>query len=168
MEYTGRAQPVLPGAPFPLDIDRLLGDVNRTFNPLHNDRLVDFHVSGAQDGYVFLSVALPEGMTRGFVTLLESLCGFMRAVDVKSRSASAQARAMDPAKIKERDQRQADFREEVCTLFDSFTAQGMERKEAVKRTNSALKASGSPWASYDVVLSVLRSCGRLRKVKSRP
>lgn len=162
---TGQAPPALPGVPFPVDFDRLIWDADRLFNPLHGDKLLDFHVSGAKDGYVCLSIALPEGMTRGFVSMLESLCCFMRAVDVKSRSASAYAKVMDPAFLEERERLHEEFKREVCALFDGFTSQGVERKEAIKRTNASLKASGSPWATFDTVQGVLRSCGRFRRAK---
>lgn len=60
---------------------------------------------------------------------------------------------------------QADFAEKVCCLFDGFRRQGLDVKEATKRTNFALKAKNEPWATYEVVASVLRAAGRFRKQK---
>jgi len=60
---------------------------------------------------------------------------------------------------------QADFSDKVCTLFDGFRRQGLDVKEATKQTNFALKAKNEPWATYEVVASVLRSAGRFRKLK---
>jgi hypothetical protein len=162
-EMVGHAPGSAGCAPFPVDVDRLLGDINRTFNPLHHDCALDFHVTGSNAGYVCLSVALPEGMTRAFVTLLESLYGFMRVVDIKSRSAVAQAKVVEPGAREKRDRLQADFEQEVCTVFDGFILQGIEKKEAVKLTNSALKAKGSPWSTYEVVKTTLSAAGRFRK-----
>jgi hypothetical protein len=157
-------------APFPVDISRVMFDLNSTFNPLHPDCAVDFHVSGAKDGYVFLSIALPEGMTRAFVTLLESLVGLVRVIDVKSRAAIAQKKAamVDPAELKKREDRQAAFRKRVCSLFDDFIAEGLEVNDAVKRTNQALKAKNHPWATYEMVKSTLRASGRFRKKQAHP
>lgn len=62
---------------------------------------------------------------------------------------------------------QEEFREEVCTLFDSFLAQGVESKEAIKRVNLALKDKKHPWATFEVVAGVLRSQGRLRGLSKR-
>lgn len=159
------AFPALPGTPSPVDMDRLLFDLNRTFNPLSRDFQLSFHVSGVQDGYVCLSVALPEGMTRAFVSLLESMQGLLRCVDIKSRAAAADGKIVDPAEKERRERFQADFQDEVCILFDGFISQGHETKEAVKLTNKALKVKNHPWATHETVSSVLRAAGRFRKVR---
>jgi hypothetical protein len=153
------------GAPFPVDMDRVLGDLNSTFNPLHQDFMLDFHVSGAHDGYVYLSIALPEGMTRVFVSFLESMSGFFRFIDVKARSAFAQGKTVDPAEVEKRERLQTDFRQECCSLFNGIISQGQTVKDAAKNTNHALKVKNHVWATYEVVASVLRSAGRFRKVR---
>lgn len=58
---------------------------------------------------------------------------------------------------------QAEFTQEVCSLFDRFIAAGYDVKEATKRTNFALKAKKHPWATFDVVSKALRDTGRFRK-----
>lgn len=60
------------------------------------------------------------------------------------------------------------FRDEACALFDGFRDQGLDMKEAAKRTNFALKAKKHPWAVYELVAGVLRKAGRFRKAKGRP
>ena len=60
------------------------------------------------------------------------------------------------------DQLQEEFAKEVCSLFDGFRKQGLEVKEAAKRTNFALKAKNHPWATYEVVAGVLRDARRFR------
>ena len=155
----GQAAPV----PFPVDMDRMLGSLNSTFNPLHPGCQLDFYVSGAKDGYVCVSVALPEGMTRAFVTLLESMHGFFRCVDIKARSAVAQVKAEDPSFKAEVEKLQSDYREKCCEIFDGFRKQGHDKLEALKLTNRALKEKGHPWATYEIVMTALRSAGRLRK-----
>ena len=164
---THKKAPLVPQSSLLPDIDGLLCNVNSAFNPLHKDCLLDFHVSGARDGYVFLSIALPEGMTRAFTSMLESLSGFFRCIDIKSRSAVAQNKVHDPALRDQVEQNQAEFRETVCRIFDELTGQGLEVKEAVKRTNSALKDQGHPWATHGIVSQVLRSMGRFRKLKEK-
>jgi hypothetical protein len=157
------ASAAVPVAPFPsVDIERVLFDANSLFNPLHKDFMLDFHVSGVKDGYVYLSLAVPEGMTRVFVSLLESLTGLFRCINIKSRAASAVAKCVDPADALRRQDQQAEFRQLVCARFDEFISQGLSVKDAVKRTNSALKAQGNPWATYEVVQSIVRAAGRFR------
>lgn len=159
------AGPSLTVAPFAVDIDRLLYDLNSTFNPLGRNPSLSFQVSRVQDGCVFLSVALPEGMTRAFVSFLESMQGLIRCIDIKSRAAAAEGKIVDAAENERREDLQAAFREEVCSLFDGFISQGHESKEAVKLTNKALKGKNHPWANYEAVSSVLRAEGRFRKVR---
>lgn len=65
------------------------------------------------------------------------------------------------------EQLQEEFRAEVCALFDSFLAQGIEPKEAVKRVNLTLKGKKHPWATFEVVAGVLRSQGRFRGLGKR-
>lgn len=59
--------------------------------------------------------------------------------------------------------RQAEFSTEVCALFDEFRKQGLDMRESTKRTNHALKEKNHPWATYEVVASVLRETGRFRR-----
>lgn len=152
-------------SPYSVEIERVLYDANSLFNPLHKDFILDYHVSGVKDGYVYLTLAIPEGMTRVFVSLLESLTGFFRCINVKARSKSAQSKCIDPFEIQQRQQRQDEFRSTVCSVFDDLISQGVSLKDAVKRTNSTLKAQGSPWASYEIVQSELRAAGRFRRKK---
>jgi len=155
-------------APFPVDFERVAYDVNRMFNPLHTEFALDYHVSDVRDGYVFLSLALPVGMTKAFVSFLESMSGFFRFIDIKSRAVSAQVKVRSPEDQAKCDRLQATFREDVLCLFDGFIGQGLDAKEAVKRTNAALKAQHNPWATYDIVLGVVRSSGRFRTKRGRP
>jgi len=154
-----------PSLPFPIDVERFLYDANSLFNPLHKDFILDYHVSSVKDGNVYLSLAMPEGMTRVFMSLLESLTGLFRVIDIKAVSKAAQVKCIDPAEIMARKERQDDFQSAVCSVFDDLIRQGVSVKDAIKQTNSTLKAQGSPWATYEVVSSVLRSSRRLRKKK---
>lgn len=77
-------------------------------------------------------------------------------------------RRESPSVLKTRtEQLQAEFHEKVCSLFDTFRAQGHDPKEATKRTNLALKAKNHPWATYEVIQGVLRKAGRFRKATAR-
>jgi hypothetical protein len=107
-------------------------------------------------------------MTKAFVSFLESMTVFFRVLDIKSRSAAAQAKVHSSEEVGKVADLQAAFREEVLSLFDGFVSQGLDAKEAVKRSNFALKAQNNPWATYETVLSVVRAAGRLRKKRGRP
>jgi len=149
--------------PLPCDIDRILYDINSGFNPLHEDPLIRFHVVGAREDFVFLTLAVPKGMMRVFTSLLDNLAGFFRFMDNKTRGVLIQEKLADLAEIEKGRKAQADFSEKVCSFYDGFIAHGLTQKEAVKRTNWALKEEKHPWGNRDSVLDVLRAAGRFKK-----
>ena len=149
--------------PLSCDIDRILCDINSGFNPLHEDPLIRFHVMGTRGDFVFLTLAIPKGMLRAFTSLLDNLAGFFRFMDNKTRGVLIQEKLADLNEIEKARKVQTDFSEKVCSLYDGFIAHGLTQKEAVKRTNWALKDEKHPWANRDSVLDVLRAAGRFKK-----
>ena len=107
-------------------------------------------------------------MTRGFVAFLESMLGLMKAADRQAMAAARASRPVDLDQLRETEQFQRDFSNLVCVTFDDLAGQGVEMKEAIKRTNAMLKAKKHPWANYEAVRQVLSSQGRLRRVRKRP
>ena len=154
-------------APFPLDARRLVGDLSRAFNPMGRESLVDVEVVETREGMVCLSVVVPEGMTRAFVGLLDSLSGLVRFVDHKVGISKAHSAAVDPVAVLERREAVEEHRRKVCEIFDRFAALGLDRKEAVKRTAAALRAQHDPWSAFHLVEKLLRDSGRLRRA-ARP
>ena len=81
-------------------------------------------------------------------------------------SQSVSAKGNNPAKDERSESRQVKtdlFREEVCQVYDLLLESGMDPKEAIRKTRSALKAINYPFATYDNVMAKLRASGRLRK-----
>lgn len=142
-------------------------DVRTSFNPLSKDFMIDFQVSSARDGYAVVSFAIPDGMTRVFIAMLESMAGLFKFMERKIQVKQAEQKTIDPdlkhkhdeAIKKSRDK----FTELCCKLFDGFIAQGETPVRSVQLTNSALRAKEHPWASTDVVRKTIASTGRLRK-----
>lgn len=154
----------LPSLPA-FDAERVLHELSTSFNPLHADYCLSYQVIESREGFNLVTLALPDGMTRSFITFLESMSLVFRSIEIKSRSAKAQAKAHDPAEIEQRVVNHREFVLQVCSLFDQFTSQGCTVNEAVKRTNLTLKAQSHPWACYDTVLNVLRKERRFRRQK---
>lgn len=149
--------------PLSIDIDTVVCDMNRLFNPLHKDFVLDYQVQAYRDGYVLLTIALPEGMTKVFSSMLESMSGFFHFMHIKSKTVKASTLASDPNEIARREKFQEDFKNDTCKLFDGFIEQGMSIKQAVSLTNSTLKEQMHPWANYDAITRTLRSTGRFRR-----
>jgi len=87
--------------PFSVDIGRVINNLNSAFNPLHRDCQIDYKVAGAREGFICLLIVLPEGMTKAFISMLESMRGLFHCIDNKSRSAVAQERTYEPERITE-------------------------------------------------------------------
>lgn len=148
---------------FLADVERTVFNMKDMFNPLHDDYALDFHVQRVDKDQVVLSIAMPEGMVRGFVPLLQSLHGFFRFAELKLRIQKSEEAAIDPREIERRKESLAKFRKYVCQIYDGLISQGLERKEAVKRTNQALKAKKHPWANRSTIEDVLRAAGKFRR-----
>ena len=153
-----------PALPCP-DVAGLVYSAASMFDPLRSEHLVDFQVSQVKDGYVFLTVALPEGITRPFIGMLDSMIHFMRFLDQKTKIVKAEEKAKT-VDLKEQERRKLAndlFNKKVCKLFDGFRESGHSVPESIKLTNSALKAKNEPWAKYTIVESILRAQGRFRR-----
>jgi hypothetical protein len=52
---------------------------------------------------------------------------------------------------------------EICEIYDLLIGKGIKQNEAVRQTRAILKAINYPSATYDTVITRLRSSGRFRK-----
>jgi hypothetical protein len=150
----------------PEHFQALYGQISRGFDPLHREAFLDVKVTAAKDGYVLLTVALPEGMTRGFMTFLDAMHGLMRCADQQAARALREAAPLDVQAMQQVEQLKGAFRTTICTRFDELSRQGVTSSEAVKRINAELKADGHPWAGHEAVRSILSTAGRFRKKAS--
>lgn len=108
---------------------------------------------------------MPEGLLKSYVTLLESLQGLFKFMVVKTKYARAEVKAHDPVEIERRKKFQDDFVKDVLEAYDRFITQGHPVKKSISLSNSALKATKHPWATYDQVFRVLSENGRFKGVK---
>ncbi len=148
--------------PLPDRFQTLYGQISG-FDPFHQDAFLDVKVTAAKDGYVLLSVAIPESLTRGFVTFLESMHNLMRCADQQAIRAVRDSRPVDVQEVELAQQRNDDFRITICSRFDALIRQGILPADAVKTINAELKAQNHPWASHEAVRSVLQSAGKFRR-----
>jgi hypothetical protein len=59
------------------------------------------------------------------------------------------------------------FNNEVCEIYDLLIGEGLMQNEAIRKTRAILKAINYPSATYDTVITRLRSSGRFRKHSGR-
>jgi hypothetical protein len=148
---------------FPSRLKHFVGENSCGFDPLHRDSFVNLRVNSLRDGNVCLSVVIPETMTRGFVTFLESMLGLMKTADRQAIAAVRAARPVDLAELQQLRDFQKNFTDLVCETFESLIGQGIEKKEAIKQTNTLLKAKSHPWANHETIRQILSAEGKLRK-----
>ncbi len=149
-------------SPSSLDLGSVAYDVRKSFNPLAAECLIDFEVSAIRDGYVVLSFALPEGMTRVFVAMLESMAGLFKFMDLKIKAKSAEVKAIDPDRKEYVRKAREQFTTDVCKLYDLFIKEGQPVNKAVSLTNFALKEKEHPWANLETVRRTIGATGRFR------
>jgi len=137
------------------------------FDPMHRDAFLDVKVTAARDGYVLLSVALPEGLTRGFVAFLNAMQGLMRCADQQAVRAIRDARPVDLQEVEQAQHRVESFQAVICSRFDELRQQGTSPAAAVKAINAEMKAQGHPWAAHHLVRNVLSSAGKFRRNSQR-
>jgi len=154
------ASPSLPGLE---EMDFLFCD---PYSLLHSSGkgLLDIRVDDYKDGFVKLSAILPEHMMKGFTGLLEYLHELFKFSQIKTKHLKAIKKPVDLTELAEREKFANDFQKTACEIFDGLIKQGIPAKEAIKRTNAAMKERNHPHATYSIILDVLRTAGRLKKV----
>ena len=110
-----------------------------------------------------VSFVLRHLVLRFFASPLPDLRGTALGTSHKGRFASEEAAQRRSAAAARAERETAEFEKRVCALFDDFRGQGLDMKEAAKRTNFAMKEKKHPWATYEVIASVLRKAGRFRR-----
>lgn len=153
--------------PASFNMNRVIDSINTYFNPSRDEFLLKYHVTKGQDGHAYVTFVMPEGMTRGFIYTLQGIASVMRNVDNKAISIEAENKANSFEEKLVRENYVLGFSNDACAIYKRYIDAGRTQKEAISLTNKAMKAK-YPNATYDVVVSVLRSSGSLRtKYKKR-
>ena len=113
--------------PLPDLFQSLYGQISG-FDTFSRDSFLDFEVTAAKDGYVLLSVAIPETMTRGFVSFLYSMHNLMRCAD---QQAVRELRPVYVQEVELAQKRNDDFRIKICSRFYELIRQGVLVSDAV-------------------------------------
>lgn len=129
------------------------------------DSLINFKVIGHSEGTVFISLALPDPLLKGFVRMLESLGDLFRFMHLKGRHVRAQSKIFDLEEIKRRDDYKKEYEKKTLQIFDSFKLAGLPDRQALSATNREMKLQGII-ATYYQVEMVLRRHGKLSRKSS--
>nr|WP_320116222.1 hypothetical protein [uncultured Desulfuromonas sp.] len=120
----------------------------------------DLTITHVADGRVRVTVVLPSEYLSQFVHLVDSLSGFVQALNHQSRFEHSRAER-DAQEFKERAQHvKAEYYRLIATLFDKYTDRGFNRTESIKRIGADLRAMKHPWSSPDLIRFSLPYAGR--------
>jgi hypothetical protein len=117
-------------------------------------------VSPGDDDQVEVTVTLPPDIFRDYLNLLDSLTHFVHCINQRSRYAKATKNAQSEETRRKAQQSIDVYKARLVQSFDIYTAQGLDRKTAVKRIAADLRAENHPWRCPELVRSTLVASGR--------
>lgn len=121
-------------------------------------------VTPLEENQVEVTVTLQSDEYVHYLRLLDSLTGFIRTINSKTKL--AKHKNSDYSKF-EQDQARATkdkYYKRIVQGFDLYTSQGLDRKAAIKQIGADLRKENHPWSSPDLVRFSLRDAGRPGRV----
>ena len=118
-------------------------------------------VTPLDNDQVQVSVILPSDLFNDYFQLLESLTGFVNAINLEKHKAKLKAAADNTQEChlhtKQHHQR-------IVKDYDGYMAQGLTRNEAIKLISADLRKDDHPWCSVDLVKISLNKVGRPARI----
>lgn len=125
--------------------------------PLITSLHQSLQVTPAEDDQVQVTVTLPADLLNDFVGLLDSLSGFVTAINHQKHLARLRD---DSEETKKRFQFKAQFNKRLVRDYDRYRSQGLTRKDAIKQLSADLHKENHPWRCPDLIRSALIEAGR--------
>ncbi len=110
---------------------------------------------------VQVTVVLPSDLLNSYQSLLESLAGFVSAINHQKHHQRLRAAADLSVKAV---LSKADYHKRLVKSYDDYTASGLSRTDAIKRISADLSKEKHPWAGVDLVRKSLIEAGRSGRV----
>jgi len=117
-------------------------------------------ITPLDDDQVQVTVTLPSEHFLHFARLLDSLAGFVQIINRQNRvnKSKALAESLNLAEQAEQDKQR--YYQRIVKAFDEYTAQGLNRYEAIKQIGADLRKEKHPWSSPDLIRPSLIAAGR--------
>ena len=132
------------------------------FHPSLPDDLLRFESAKCSNGFVALTITLPEGLLKSYLNILTSLTDFVRFLSLKAKIAQDIKTSVSPHEVAKRQEFKSSYIKQVCFVFDDFIKKGVPARKAISETNKALKNQGHVWADYYLTEHTLRQEGKLK------
>lgn len=116
-------------------------------------------VEALDDDQVSVTVVIPADLLNSYCHLIDSLYGFFREANRRSKIARALSKAScgpDP----DGQARIAQYRDLLFKSFEKYTTKGLDRDSALKAIRDDLRATGHPWSNLFLIRDVLVDRGR--------
>jgi len=107
---------------------------------------------------VEVTVTLPSDLFLHYIWLLDSLTGFVRTLNTRTKNAKAFSGPRELSK--ESKQALTQYYKRIAELFDTYSAQGHDRTTTVKLIGRKLRSERHPWCSPGLVRMSLVKVGR--------
>lgn len=133
--------------------------------PLLIDQLhTSLNVTPLDDNQVRVEVTLPSDLFNDYQSLLESLTGFINAINHQKHLRQLKEDADYTAKAQKA---KRDYYRRIVKDYDGYQVQDLTRSESIKRISQSLKADNHPWHSPDLVRRSLIDAGRPGRTAAR-
>ncbi|TYP00322.1 hypothetical protein EDC39_101488 [Geothermobacter ehrlichii] len=130
--------------------------MNSRTRPLRNSLKVNHH----GDGFVSVTVRLPESLLNAYAHFLEALSDFFFAADRQAHIDWLKSRREKDARYQlEAKQAREQFARLVLESFDRHNAPGLSRFELLKRIAADLRVIKHPWRKYEIIRKTLVEAG---------
>ena len=118
-------------------------------------------VTPTDNDQVKVTVTLPSDLFNDYFNLLESLTGFVNAINHQKHHAKLKAAADH---TQECQQHSSQHNKRIVKDYDGYLAQGLTRNEAIKFISVDLRKDDHPWCSVDAVKICLNRAGRPARI----
>lgn len=143
------------------NMSRLMSEIT-SLDPYRGNSLLKLEITEYRDGWIFLSLALPEGLLKPFKRLLESLLGFFVFAAAKSGIAKSEKWEPTSEEIQQQKVNQESFIKAILSHYDNLIKRKIPYRKAVSGTNRAMKELGHVHANYDFIFETLQKAGRFK------
>ena len=116
-------------------------------------------ITPLEDNLVQVTVVLPADLLIHYVRVLDSLTGFVKTLESKTKL--HRLKESNSHIVEEQNRRSKEqYYARIVNLFDQYTSQGLNRYSAIKQIGADLRKENHPWSSPDLVRISLVAAGR--------
>jgi len=110
---------------------------------------------------------MPEIALKGFIDTLTAVSELTAAMNRQSQYFAAQNKPIDLNERQEKEDWLQRFKDEACSLYDSYIKSGLDQNTSISKARAELKDKGYAYATYEIVKDTLRKSGKFQRLRIR-